>query len=103
MAIIATGSKTIIDLSDGKSLSAYLGSNQPRMQIYDTNAATYSPDWTTTPGKLVIILLALVFACGLTGWYSSAALTSRSSTLESLIDRSEPQAEAAEVQGWLVG
>ncbi|GEE00272.1 hypothetical protein nbrc107696_07180 [Gordonia spumicola] len=52
---------------------------------------------TTTPGKLVIILLALVFACGLTGWYSSAALTSRSSTLESLIDRSEPQAEAAEV------
>ena len=32
MAIIATGSKTIIDLSDGKSLSAYLGSNQPRTQ-----------------------------------------------------------------------
>ncbi|GAC79404.1 MULTISPECIES: hypothetical protein [Gordonia] len=52
---------------------------------------------TTTPGKLVIILLAMIVACGLTGWYSSAALTSRSSTLSSLIDRSEPQAEAAEV------
>ena len=54
MAIIATGSKTIIDLSDGKSLSAYLGSSQPRTQINDVNAASYSPDWTTTPGKLVI-------------------------------------------------
>lgn len=54
MAIIATGSKTIIDLSDGKSLSAYLGSSQPRTQINDVNAASYSPDWTTTQGKLVI-------------------------------------------------
>jgi len=54
MAIIATGSKTIIDLSDGKSLSAYLGSNQPRTQIMDVNAAAFAPDWTTTAGKLVI-------------------------------------------------
>lgn len=54
MAIIATGSKTIIDLSDGKSLSAYLGSNQPRVQINDVNNGTFSPDWTTAAGKLVI-------------------------------------------------
>ena len=54
MAIIATGSKTIIDLSDGKSLTCYLGANQPRTQIRDVNASTYSPDWTTTAGKLVI-------------------------------------------------
>ena len=54
MAIIATGSKTIIDLSDGKSLSAYLGSNQSRTQIHDVNANTYQPNWTTTAGKLVI-------------------------------------------------
>ena len=54
MAIIATGSKTIIDLSDGKSLSCYLGANQPRTQIRDVNASTYSPDWTTTAGRLVI-------------------------------------------------
>lgn len=54
MAIIATGSKTIIDLSDGKSLSAYLGSNQPRTQIRDVNANTFQPDWTTAAGKLVI-------------------------------------------------
>ena len=54
MSIIATGSKTIIDLSDGKSLSVYLGANQPRTQIHDVNASTYSPDWTTTAGRLVI-------------------------------------------------
>ena len=54
MAIIAQGSKTIIDMTDGKMLSAYLGSNQPRIQIYDVNAGTYTPDWTTTPGRLVI-------------------------------------------------
>ena len=54
MAIVAVGSKTIIDLSDGKRLSAYLGSNQPRTQIYDVNNETYSPDWTSTSGKLVI-------------------------------------------------
>ena len=54
MPIIATGSQTIIDLSDGKSLSVYLGTNQPRTQILDVNAGTYSPDWSTTTGKLVI-------------------------------------------------
>lgn len=54
MPIIATGSQTIIDLSDGKSLSVYLGTNQPRTQILDVNAGTYSPDWSTTAGKLVI-------------------------------------------------
>lgn len=54
MAIIATGQKTIIDLSDGKSLSAYLGSNQPRTQIYDVNNDSYSPDWTKSTGRLVI-------------------------------------------------
>ena len=52
MAIIATGSKTIIDLSDGKSLSCYLGANQPRTQIHDVNGNTYNPNWTTTAGKL---------------------------------------------------
>ena len=54
MSIIATGSKTIIDLSDGKSLSCYLGANQPRTQIRDVNASTYSPDWTTNAGQLVV-------------------------------------------------
>ena len=51
MSIIATGSKTIIDLSDGKSLSVYLSGNQPRTQIKNVNAnpATYTPDWSASP------------------------------------------------------
>lgn len=73
MAIIATGSKTIIDLSDGKSLSVYLGSNQPRTQIHDVNAGSYTPDWTSTAGKLIItpVVYANQKAIGLT----DAALT----------------------------
>lgn len=51
----------------------------------------------TTPGKLVVVMFAMVLACGLTGWYSSSNLNARSETMESLIDRSEPLAEAAEV------
>ncbi|GAC58198.1 hypothetical protein GOHSU_32_00150 [Gordonia hirsuta DSM 44140 = NBRC 16056] len=51
----------------------------------------------TTPGKLVVIMFALTLASLLTGWYSSATLNERSQTLESLIDRSEPLAESAEV------
>lgn len=54
MAILATGSKTILDLSDGKSLSVSLSSNQPRTQIYDANTSSCSPDWTTADGTLTV-------------------------------------------------
>ena len=73
MPIIATGSKTIIDLSDGKSLSVYLGANQPRTQINDVNANSFSPDWTTTSGKLVIT--PVVYANQTAIALSNAALT----------------------------
>lgn len=73
MAIIATGSKTIVDLSDGKSLSAYLGSNQPRTQIRDVNAGSFTPDWTTTAGKLV--LTPVVYANQTAIALSDSALT----------------------------
>ena len=73
MPIIATGSKTIIDLSDGKSMSVYLGANQPRTQIHDVNANSYSPDWTTTAGKLVIT--PVVYANQTAIALSSSALT----------------------------
>ena len=58
MAIIATGQKTIIDLSDGKSLSAYLGSNLPRTQIYDGNVDSYSPDWTINNLEITPVVYA---------------------------------------------
>ncbi|MGB3707771.1 MAG: hypothetical protein WA934_04305 [Gordonia sp. (in: high G+C Gram-positive bacteria)] len=52
---------------------------------------------TTTPGKLLMIMITMTLACGLTGFYSSASLNNRSQTLEALVSRAEPQAEAAEV------
>ena len=46
--VLASGSKTILDLTDGGILSAYLTCNQPKSQVYDVNAQTYSPDWTSS-------------------------------------------------------
>jgi len=49
---IASGLKTIIDLSDGMQLTTYLECNLSKIQIYDTNAPAadaYTPDWSNTP------------------------------------------------------
>ncbi len=60
MAIIATGQISIVDLSDGKSLSCYITSNLPKTQILDPNpGGTVNPDWSGTP-KLT--LTPVVFA-----------------------------------------
>lgn len=55
MAIIATGAQTIVDLSDGKSLSVYLSCNQPKTQVLDPNpGGLIVPDWTQAGGKPVV-------------------------------------------------
>jgi len=60
MPIIATGQISIVDLSDGKSLSCYITSNLPKTQILDPNpGGAVSPDWSGTP-KLT--LTPVVFA-----------------------------------------
>ena len=46
--LLASGSKTILDLTDGGILSAYLTCNQPRVQVYDSETNTYAPNWTTS-------------------------------------------------------
>ena len=48
MSVLATGTKTILDLTDGGSLTAYLTTNQPQVQIFNGNTNTYSPDWTSS-------------------------------------------------------
>lgn len=58
MAIIASGQKTIVDLSDGKSLSVYLGSNLPKTQILDVNTGSFNPDWTVTNLKITPVVYA---------------------------------------------
>ncbi|MEG0757734.1 MAG: hypothetical protein RR505_04945 [Raoultibacter sp.] len=60
MSIIATGQISIVDLSDGKSLSCYITSNLPKTQILDPNpSGSTSPDWSGNPK---LILTPVVFA-----------------------------------------
>ncbi|MEG1013806.1 MAG: hypothetical protein RSI33_06135 [Clostridia bacterium] len=60
MAIIATSQISIVDLSDGKSLSCYITSNLPKTQILDPNpSGSTSPDWSGNPK---LILTPVVFA-----------------------------------------
>lgn len=51
----------------------------------------------TTPGKLIIICVILFLGCVTTGLYASTVLEDRTQTLQRLIDRTEPLAEAAQV------
>ena len=60
MAIIATGQISIVDLTDGKSLSCYITSNLPKTQILDPNpGGVVNPNWSGTPK---LILTPVVFA-----------------------------------------
>ncbi len=54
MAALATGQISIVDLADGKSLSCYINSNQPRIQVQEVNAGTFSPDWSILAGNVVL-------------------------------------------------
>ena len=60
MSIIATGQISIVDLSDGKSLSAYITANLPKTQIFDPNpGGVITPDWSAMPK---LMLTPVVFA-----------------------------------------
>ena len=58
MSVIATGQISIVDLSDGKSLSCYITSNLPKTQVYDPNYTSVVPDWT---GDSNLVLTPVVF------------------------------------------
>lgn len=60
MPIIATGQISIVDLTDGKSLSCYITSNLPKTQILDPNpGGSINPDWS---GTTKLMLTPVVFA-----------------------------------------
>ncbi len=60
MAILATGQISIVDLSDGKSLSCYITSNLPKTQILDPNpGGGVNPNWAgATPLKLTPVVFS---------------------------------------------
>lgn len=47
--IVASGQITLVDLNDAKSLSAYINSNQPKIQIYNPDNGSYTPNWASSP------------------------------------------------------
>ncbi len=49
MAVISRGQITIVDLSDGKSINLYLGSNVATTQIFNKENSSYVPNWTASP------------------------------------------------------
>lgn len=48
MAIVASGQITLTDLNDSKQLQLFIGSNQPKTQIFNPNTSAYTPNWTTS-------------------------------------------------------
>lgn len=53
MAIISRGQITIVDLTDGKSINLYLGSNIATTQIFNKENSSYVPNWTVSPFLVV--------------------------------------------------
>lgn len=51
--ISASSQITIYDNTDDIQLQCYITSNLPKVQIYDTDAEAYSPDWVTNPLTLI--------------------------------------------------
>lgn len=45
---IATGQFTIIDYNDALTLTAFIGSNHPKTQMYNPDNGGYTPNWQTT-------------------------------------------------------
>lgn len=54
--VVSTGQITIIDLYDAPSLNAWISSSQTTRQTYNNTAATYSPNYPSTPQKLTLNL-----------------------------------------------
>lgn len=78
-------------LADRREL---LSNARERTQSPLTTLRHYS---VTSPGKLVLMLLALFLACLGTGFYASSSLENRTQTLRELISTAEPLAEASQV------
>lgn len=52
MTIVASGSMSLVDLSDSKQLVAYIGSSQQRQVIYNPNTGSYVPNYATSNNVL---------------------------------------------------
>lgn len=60
MAIIASGSITIVDYNDALTLTGFVGTNHPKTQMYNPDNGGYSPDWS----KQNLVLTPSLFKLG---------------------------------------
>lgn len=51
--IMSTGQITLVDLTDERVSSFYLQANQSKIQVYDVDGKTYSPDYSTSPNLII--------------------------------------------------
>lgn len=54
-SIVASGQITIVDMNDAQSLTSYITTTSPRIQIYDSYHNTYTPDWSVGANNPVLI------------------------------------------------
>src|SRR4051794_26303681 len=52
MTIVATGSMSLVDLSDARQLQAFIGSSQQRQVIYNPNGGAYTPNYASSNNVL---------------------------------------------------
>lgn len=84
MPVVSTGQVTIIDYNDAISLTGYISTNQPLVQVYNPDNGSYSPNYTASP---FMVLTPSLFIMGSSGdiitsnqiksikWFDSAAPT----------------------------
>lgn len=54
--VVSTGQITIVDLYDAPSLNAWISASQTTRQTYNNTAASYSPNYASSPQKLTLNL-----------------------------------------------
>lgn len=89
MVTVASGMLSIVDLNDSKQLQLYIGSSQPRAQIYNPNNGTYTPDWSSAGTHP--ILTPQLFIAG-----SSSDIISSAKTITWYEDASETAISGAD-------
>jgi hypothetical protein len=81
MAIVASGQISLIDLNDSKQLQLFIGSNQPKTQIFNPNSNSYTPNWTSSKPVLTPQLFLAGSSTDIIGdadsinWYESGSST----------------------------
>lgn len=80
MAIVSSGSISLVDLNDSKQLQLYIGSNIQKSQIYNSTTGVYTPNWPSTKP----VLTPQLYVAG-----SSANVIASAKTIKWFVDGTE--------------